>query len=326
MFLDDLREKLRFKHYSLKTESVYTHWVKRFILFHGKRHPKDMGRKEIEAFLSSLAKSGRGAKTQNQAYSAIKFMYLNLLEKEIGEINSLRAKESKRIPAVLSRTDTMRVLDAVHGHPYNLITRTLYGTGMRLGEVLNLRVKDVDFGRYVVTVRNGKGNKDRTTTLPHSLIKPLMDQLGEARNYWNIDKHRNMPGVYVPDALDVKYPDIGKEFGWFWVFPAEDYSVDPRSKIRRRHHIHESGLQRAVRDAAKSVGLLVRVSPHTFRHCFATHLLEAGYDIRTVQELLGHNDVKTTMIYTHVIRPGGQFGVVSPLDSTPVEGTIRLET
>ena len=324
MFMDDLQENIRLKHYSIKTEQAYLHWAKRFILFHGKQHPKDMGKAEIEEFLSFLAKSGRGAKTQNQAYSAIKFMYFYLLEREIGDISSLRAKESTRIPTVLNRTDTLRVLDAIQGHPHNLIARVLYGSGLRLGEALQLRVKDIDFGRGIITVRSGKGDKDRTTTLPYSLTKPLMDQLGEARNYWNIDRHRNMPGVYIPDSLDVKYPDIGKEFGWFWVFPAEEYSIDPRSKIRRRHHIHESGLQRAVRDAAKSINLLVRVSPHTFRHCFATHLLEAGYDIRTVQELLGHKDVKTTMIYTHVIRPGGQFGVVSPLDSVPVRDTIHL--
>lgn len=323
MFLDDLREKIRLKHFSLKTERAYLGWAKRFILFHGKRHPKDMGKPEIEAFLSSLAKAGRGAKTQNQAYSAVKFMYLELLGREIGNISSLRAKESTRIPTVLSRSDTIKVLDAVQGHPYNLTARVLYGSGLRLGEALQLRVKDVDFGRGLITVRNGKGDKDRTTTLPHSLIKPLMDQLMEARNYWNIDRHRNMPGVQVPNALDIKYPDIGKEYGWFWVFPADDYSTDPISGIRRRHHIHESGVQRAVKDASRIAGLLVRVSPHTFRHCFATHLLEAGYDIRTVQELLGHKDVKTTMIYTHVIRPGGQFGVVSPLDSILVGDTIQ---
>ncbi|RPJ29145.1 MAG: integron integrase [Chloroflexi bacterium] len=323
MFLDDLRDKLIEKHYSYKTEQAYVQWVKRFILFNGKRHPREMGKVELESFLTSLAKNGLGAKSQNQAYSAIKFMYLELLGKDLGNLGSLRAKETQRIPAVLSRTDTLRVLDAVREHPYNLIARTLYGGGLRLGECLHLRVKDIDFGRYVIIVHNGKGDKDRTTTLPHSLIKPLMDQLGEARNYWNIDRHRNMPGVQIPNSLDVKYPGIGKEFGWFWVFPAPEYSIDPRSRIRRRHHIHESGVQRAVRDAAKSIDLLVRVSPHTFRHCFATHLLEAGYDIRTVQELLGHKDVKTTMLYTHVIRPGGEFGVVSPLDSVHTEDTIR---
>jgi integron integrase len=323
MFLDDLRDKIRMKHLSHKTEKAYVQWARRFILFHNKRHPREMGETEVCAFLTNLAKVGVCSSTQNQAYHAIKFMYKALLGMEIGDVNSMRAKESRRIPTVLSRSDTLRVLDAVRGNPHNLIARVLYGSGLRLNEALQLRVKDVDFGRGIITVRCGKGDKDRTTPLPHSLLKPLMDQLGEARNYWNIDRHRNMPGVWVPGALGRKYPKIGEEFGWFWVFPADDYSVDPVSGIKRRHHIHESGLQKSVNIASRSAGILVRVSPHTFRHCFATHLLEAGYDIRTVQELLGHKDVKTTMIYTHVIRPGGQSGVVSPLDNVPHGNIIR---
>jgi len=323
LLLDSIRDKARMKHFSHKTEKAYVQWAERYIRFHGIRHPAEMGTAEIEMFLTDLAKRGRSASTQNQAFAAILFLYREVLGVDVGNVQAMRAQESRRLPTILSRYETVQVLDAVEGEPYNLMARVLYGAGLRLNECLQLRIKDVDFGREVITVRAGKGDKDRTTTLPRSLVKPLMDQMGTARNFWNIDRQRKMPGVQVPNSLDVKYPNIGEDWGWFWVFPADDYSRDPRSGIRRRHHVHESGVQRAVKAAGQKVKLLVRVTPHLFRHCFATHLIEAGYDIRTVQELLGHKDVKTTMVYTHVIRPGGQFGVVSPLDNALPADVIR---
>lgn len=314
--LDQMAEKIIALHYSPKTRDAYIEWARKYILFHGKRHPREMGIAEVEAYVNHLANERRvSASTQNQAFHAIKFLYVQVLKIELPEINLLRAKESKRLPTVLSREDTFRVLDEIDGEPFNLMARLLYGAGLRLKECQSLRVKDIDFGSCIITVRGGKGNKDRTVPLPHSLVKPLMDQLGIARNLWNIDCQRGMPGVYVPDALDVKYPNIGSEFGWFWVFPAQAYSIDPETKIRRRHHQHESELQRHIHAAAKRAGVDQRVSPHVFRHCFATHLLRDGYDIRTVQELMGHNDVKTTMVYLHVNMPGGWKGVTSPLDN-----------
>ncbi len=314
-FMDGLRDRMRMRHMSYKTEKTYLHWVERFIRFHGMRHPREMGRGEVESFVMGLARRKVSASTQNQALAAILFMYREELGMEIENAQALRASGHKHLPTIMSRYDTVRVLELVEGEPFNLIARILYGSGLRLGEALQMRVKDIDFGREIVTVREGKGGKDRTTTLPRSLIKPLMDQLAVARGFWNVDRQRKMPGVQVPGALDVKYPNIGEDWGWFWVFPADEYSVDPRSKIRRRHHVHESGVQRAVKIAGRKAGITTRVTPHLFRHCFATHLLESGYDIRTVQELLGHKDVKTTMVYTHVIRPGGWMGVRSPLDN-----------
>jgi integron integrase len=215
------------------------------------------------------------------------------------------------------------VLDAIGDQVFGLMARLLYGAGLRLQECQQLRIKDIDFGSAIIMVRGGKGNKDRSVPLPRMLIKPLMDQMNVARNLYNIDRQRGMPGVFVPDALAVKYPNIGCEWGWFWVFPAQSYSVDPVSKIRRRHHQHESGLQRAIRAAALKAGMVQRVAPHTFRHCFATHLLWRGYDIRTVQELMGHESIKTTMVYLHLLNPGGWKGVESPLDNVPVEDVIR---
>jgi integron integrase len=321
--LEQLEDKIRAKHYSRKTVDAYVNWCKRFILFHGKRHPKEMGRPEIEKYVSYLANECKIAgSTQNQCLAALLFMYRELLGIEIERVSGIRAREGKRLPTVLNREETFRILEAVEGEPFNLMARLLYGAGLRLAECQNLRIKDVDFGGKIM-VRGGKGDKDRTVPLPKSLVKPLMDQMAIARNYYNIDRQSKMPGVFVPDALEVKYPKIGEEWGWFWVFPAVNYSVDPESKIRRRHHQHESELQRHIRAAALKVGILPRVGPHTFRHCFATHLLWAGYDIRTVQDLMGHKDVKTTMVYLHILYPGGWKGVESPLDNVPVESLIR---
>jgi integron integrase len=241
---------------------------------------------------------------------------------DVSNVQAMRAKQSKRLPVVLNRTDTMRVLDCVESETFNLMARLLYGAGLRLQECQNLRIKDVDFGTGIIMVRAGKGDKDRTVPLPRTLVKPLMDQMNISRNFWNIDRQRGMPGVFVPDALEVKYPNIGCDWGWFWVFPAQNYSVDPVSRIRRRHHQHESELQRAIRSAAIKAGVTQRISPHVFRHCFASHLLWNGYDIRTVQELMGHNSVKTTMVYLHILHPGGWKGVESPLDNVPVGNVI----
>ena len=322
--LEQLIDQIRMKHYSRKTGEAYGNWCKQFILFHNKRHPREMGVKEIEAFLNYLANVRKvSASTQNQALYAIEFLYREVLGIQIARVDSLRAKESKRLPIVLNREDTRRVLDEISSEPFALMARLLYGAGLRLKECQQLRFKDIDFSVGIITVRGGKGDKDRTVPLPAMLVKPLMDQMGIARRLFEIDRQRGMPGVQVPNALDVKYKNIGCELGWFWIFPAQNYSVDPETKITRRHHQHESELQRAIRAGAHRAGVLQHVTPHTFRHCFATHLLGNGYDIRTVQELMGHNSVKTTMIYLHVLQPAGWKGVQSPLDNMPVESLIR---
>jgi len=316
--LDQLAERIQTRHYSRKTQTAYVQWCRRYILYHNKRHPAEMGKPEIQHYMDYLANQAQvAASTQNQALHAILFLYREILGVDIQGVQTLRAKEAKRLPTVLNREDTARVLDCVDGDPFNLMAHMLYGCGLRLNECLQLRVKDIDFGLMTVTVRAGKGDKDRTVPLPRKLVKPVMDQLNIARHLHEIDRQRGMPGVYVPNALDRKYPNIGCEWGWFWVFPAQNYSVDPETKIRRRHHQHESELQRVIRAGALKAKITKRVSPHTFRHCFATHLLWAGHDIRTVQELMGHNDIKTTMVYLHILHPGGA-GVESPLDKLDV--------
>lgn len=317
--LESIKHKVRQKNYSQRTAERYADWARDFIIFNKKKHPREMGKLEIEAYLSYLANVRHlSASSRNQCYYALKFMYKEVLGVEIEQIQGLAAKESKRLPNVLNREDTAKVLSLVEDEPFSIMAQMLYGCGLRLKECQNLRVKDIDFGLMTVTVRAGKGDKDRTVPLPRRLVKPLMDQLAIARHYHEIDIKRGMPGVYVPDALDRKYPNIGCEWGWFWIFPAKSYSVDPETKIRRRHYQHESELQRAIRSAATSAGVTKRVSPHTFRHCFATHLILAGYDIRTVAELMGHKDVKTTMIYLHILQPGGK-GVESPLDKLELD-------
>ena len=322
--LDQLADAIRMRHYSRKTVSAYVNWCRQYILFHNKRHPREMGAVEIEAFLNHLANVRHvAASTQEQARHAIQFLYAQVLKIDLGELNHLRAKSTKRMPTIMSREDTAKVLDEVDGEPFSLMARLLYGAGLRLQECQRLRFKDVDFGSYVIMVRGGKGNKDRTVPLPKMLVKPLMDQMGIARKLFEIDRQRGMPGVWVPDALDVKYPNIGAELGWFWIFPAQNYSVDPETKIRRRHYQHESELQRAIQRAARKAGVYQHVTPHVFRHCFASHLLWAGYDVRTVQDLLGHNNVKTTMVYLHLNQPAGWKGVQSPLDMMPVESLIQ---
>lgn len=279
------------------------------------RHPRELGAREVSAYLSYLANERDvAAATQQQALSALLFLYKQVLEIELPWPNDLvRPKKPARLPTVLHVDEVMRLLDALRPE-HALMGRLLYGTGMRLMECLRLRVKDVDFLRREILIRDGKGGKDRVTVLPVSLVTPLQRQLKAARILFEHDRAAGLPGVHLPHALERKYPEAGSSWAWFWVFPAVGLSVDPRSGIERRHHAHEKSLQRAMKQAVGLAGLNKPVSVHTLRHSFATHLLESGYDIRTVQELLGHSDVSTTMIYTHVLNRGGR-GVVSPLDA-----------
>jgi integron integrase len=312
--LDQVRDKIRVKHYSIRTETQYLQWIKRFIFFHGKRHPRDLGAVEVEAFLSHLATEGNvSASTQNQALSALLFLYREVLGVVLPWMDTMvRAKKPQRLPVVLNRSEIALVMERMEG-TYSLMARLLYGTGMRLMECCRLRVKDIDFGRREILIREGKGAKDRVTMLPETLILPLQEHLAKRRRLYEDDFAKGMAEVFLPDALARKYPSAASEWAWQYVFPSGSYSVDPRSGHERRHHIDEKLLQRAVKRAVVASGITKLATPHTLRHSFATHLLESGYDIRTVQELLGHSDVSTTMIYTHVLNKGGR-GVVSPLD------------
>jgi integron integrase len=312
--LDQVRGKIRFKHYSLRTEQAYLDWIKRFIRHFGKRHPRELGAADVEAFLTHLAVAGRvAAATQNQAKSAILFLYREVLEAELPWLDGVEsAKAPRRLPVVLTR-DEVGALLARLPCTYGLICRLLYGTGMRLMEGLRLRVKDVDFACGEILVRDGKGFKDRVTMLPASVVEDLRAHLERVRALHDRDLAAGHGEVWLPYALDRKYPNAGREWGWQYVFPSAGLAVDPRSGAVRRHHVQDQPVQRALKQAVRDVGLAKPATPHTLRHSFATHLLEGGYDIRTVQELLGHSDVKTTMIYTHVLNRGGR-GVVSPLD------------
>lgn len=312
--LEEVRRRLRVKHYSLRTEAVYIGWIKRFVVANGKRHPRDMGVAEIEAFLSTLAVEGQvAASTQNQALSALLFLYRDVLAIDLPWMeNVVRAKRPQRLPVVLSKGEVTALLARLAGREA-LMAGLLYGSGLRLMECTRLRVKDVDFVRGELTVRNGKGGKDRKTVLPLTLRAGLRRQVEDVRVMHAGDLAKGMGAVYLPFALARKYPNAPKELAWQYVFPASRVSVDPRDGSKRRHHIDEKLLQRAVRAAAQELGIDKPVSPHTLRHCFATHLLESGSDIRTVQELLGHKDLATTQIYTHVLNRGAG-GVLSPLD------------
>jgi integron integrase len=312
--LDRVREVLRVKHYSFRTEQAYTAWIRRYILFHHKRHPQEMGAPEVGAFLTHLAVERHvAASTQNQALCALLFLYNEVLHLDIGPVDSIRAKRPKRLPTVLSWDEANRVLGAMAG-THQLVARLLYGSGLRLIEVLRLRVKDLDFAYRQVLVRDGKGQKDRVTVLPSVLEEPLKAHLQRVAMIHRQDLDGGYGAVFLPYALAVKYPNANREWTWQYVFPSGNLSVDPRSGVTRRHHLGESSVQRAVRKAAQLAGIDKHVTCHTFRHSFATHLLKDGYDIRTVQELLGHKDVKTTMIYTHVLSKGG-LAVRSPLDA-----------
>ncbi len=312
--LDQVRDRLRLKHYSIRTETQYVQWIRRFIIFHDKRHPREMGVLELEAFLTHLAVEGRvAASTQNQALSALLFLYREVLAINLPWLdNVVRAKTPQRLPVVLTRQEVVSVLEAMSG-VYGLMARLLYGTGMRLMECVRLRVKDVDFEQAEILIRDGKGAKDRVTMLPQSLVEALRAHLKIRQRLYEEDRAKGLASVYLPDALDRKYPNAAVDWAWQYIFNSGSYSIDPRSGTERRHHIDEKLLQRAVKKAVMASGIAKLATPHTFRHSFATHLLQSGYDIRTVQELLGHADVQTTMIYTHVLNRGGR-GVVSPLD------------
>lgn len=312
--LDAVRNRCRLKHYSIRTEQAYSGWIRRFILFHGKVHPRLMGAPEVEQFLTHLAVGCNvAAGTQNQALSALLFLYKEILGVQLPWLESVtRAKRPQRVPTVLSAVEVQWVLARLEGRDW-LMASLLYGTGMRLMECVRLRVKDVDFARNEITVRDGKGGKDRHTVLPAMLVEPLVRQLDRVRELHRDDMNAGYAGVYLPHALARKYAKAPMEIAWQYVFPAAKVSTDPRGGAVRRHHVDEGLLQRAVRRAVVGAGISKPASCHTLRHSFATHLIEAGYDIRTVQELLGHADVATTQIYTHVLNRGGS-GVLSPLD------------
>jgi integron integrase len=313
--LDRVRERVRTLHYSLRTEDAYVLWIKRFILFHEKRHPQEMGAPELEAFLTHLAvQRNVAASTQNQALSAILFLYREVLERPLEELGRIApARRPERLPTVLTRDEVRSVLDRLDGTA-RLMASLLYGSGLRLLECLRLRIKDVDFGQRHLIVRDGKGQKDRVTLLPQVLEAPLRRQIDRVRILHQQDLDDGYGRVYLPHALSEKYPGADRQFGWQYLFPSARRSIDPRTGIVRRHHAAERALQRAVAEAVRRAGILKPASCHTLRHSFATHLLEAGQDIRTIQELLGHNDVRTTMIYTHVLQ-AGPLGVRSPLDA-----------
>jgi integron integrase len=311
--LDKVRTELRTNHYSRKTEDAYTNWIKRFILFHNKRHPKDMGAEEIKAFVDNLVTNHHvSSATQNQALQGILFLYKNILNKDVGWIENIkRSSRVKHLPVVLSKKEVEKVFNNLDG-TNKIIVSLLYGGGLRLSEALRLRIKDIDFDYKQILVRDGKGEKDRHTILPDSLISELKQHLNRVYLKHKEDLKNGKGETILPYVLKKKYPNAGKEFGWQYAFPADKFIKDKEIGLIFRWHIHESTLQRAVKEAVKKAGLIKSASPHTFRHSFATHLLENGYDIRTIQELLGHNSVKTTMIYTHVLNRG--LGVKSPLD------------
>jgi len=315
--LDQVRDKIRFKHYSLSTEKTYIAWIKQFILYHHKRHPVEMGSLEVEAFLTYLATQRNvSSSTQNQALSAILFLYREVLAVNLPWLENFeRSKKPRRLPVVLTMTEVQALLQATSTapEPIGLVIKLLYGTGMRLMEAVRLRVKDLELERREIIVRDGKGGKDRVTMLPESLAEAMRVHLALRRNWHEQDIILGKVDVWLPDALAIKSPNASKEWGWQYVFAAKNYSIDPRNNSERRHHIEEKQVQRYVKRAAQAAGITKPTSPHTLRHSFATHILQAGYDIRTVQELLGHSDVATTMIYTHVLNKGGK-GVISPLD------------
>ena len=314
--MDEVRRRIRLKRYSLRTEQAYTAWIRRFILANGKRHPRELGAAEVERFLSGLAvQGGVAASTQNQALSALLFLYREVLRIDLPWLQEVvRAKRPRRLPVVLSTDEVRRLLAAMDGRPW-LIASLLYGTGMRLMECLRLRVKDVDFARNEICVRDGKGGKDRRTMLPRSLHEPLLREIERARSLHARDLAEGFGETRLPHALARKYPRAGCEFGWQFVFPSANRAADPLGGRERRHHFDDAMLSRALKRAAAAAGIVKPLGAHALRHSFATHLLEAGYDLRTIQELLGHKDVSTTQIYTHVLNRGGR-GVMSPLDAS----------
>jgi integron integrase len=316
--LDQVRERARYLHYSLRTEDAYVYWVRFFVRWHGLKHPRDMVAPEVQSFLTMLASQRHASSsTHNQALSAILFLYREVLGAELPWMQDLnRPGYTRRIPTVLSPEEVARLLQEMEG-TIQLVGRLLYGTGMRLMEALRLRIKDVEFDKRVIVVREAKGNKDRVVMLPRSLEAALRDQLSAARAQWHQDRRDRHLGVDVPHALEKKYPKVGQTWGWFWMFPSPSLSTDPLTGEIRRHHLGEERLQRAIKRAVARANIHQRVSAHTLRHSFATHLLQAGTDIRTVQELLGHSDVSTTMIYTHVLKVSAGTAK-SPLDAISI--------
>jgi len=313
--LDQYRDAMRVRHYSQRTEETYISWVRQFIIYHKKRHPREMGVEEINAFITHLVNQRNiAASTQNQALSSILFLYRHVLGIELNEnaLIPLRPSKPKRVPTVLSPAEAKRVIDRMDG-VHKIMAQIMYGSGLRLMEVLRLRVKDLDFANRQIIVRDGKGENDRLTVFPALLLAPLQLHLKTVKAQHELDLSQGFGTVYLPYALQRKYPNANREFAWQYVFPAPALSIDPVSGIKQRHHLGEAALQRAVKRAARLARINKAVTPHTFRHSFATQLLQNGYDIRTVQELFGHKDVKTTMIYTHVLQRGAG-AVRSPLD------------
>ena len=318
--LDQVRERIRYLHYSLQTEKVYVYWTKAFVLWAarsggGFTHPREMGQAEVEGFLTMLATEKQvSPATHRQALNALLFLYRQVLGMELPWMQQIgRPPERKRIPVVLTTQEVQAILHLMAGVEA-LMAALLYGSGLRLREALGLRVKDVDFARHAIVVRSGKGDKDRVVMLPKALAPRLQAQLAHAREVWGQDRASGRCGVYLPHALERKYPRAGESWAWFWVFPSQKLSVDPQSGVERRHHLFEERLNRHLKKAVAQAGIAKHVSVHTLRHSFATHLLQAGTDIRTVQELLGHSDVSTTMIYTHVLKVAAG-GTASPLDA-----------
>ena len=313
--LDQVRNRIRVKHYSIRTEKTYIQWIKSYIHFHDLQHPKTLYASHIEAFLTHLAVNRNvSASTQNQALSAILFLYKEVLEIELPYLDGItRAKKPLHVPVVFTANEAKSVIKNLPV-PYALMAKLLYGSGLRLMECVRLRVKDIDFHYKTISVRGGKGAKDRVTLLPDQVIEPLKFQLKKAKELHVLDIEAGLGRVYLPFALERKYPNANQEWGWQYVFPASKRAIDPRSGVERRHHLGEQGLQRSVKSSITKSNIFKNASCHTFRHSFATHLLESGYDIRTVQELLGHKDVRTTQIYTHVLERGGN-AVKSPLDN-----------
>jgi integron integrase len=313
--LDQLRERIRYLHYSIRTEEAYVHWVRAFVRFHGLRHPKEMGADEVRAFLSWLAVERHvSVSTHRQALSALLFLYRQVFGQQLPWMDALERPQRKpRLPVVLTTAEVRAVLALLEG-THAVLAQLLYGTGMRITEALQLRTKDIDFERRVVVVRCGKGGKDRVVMLPATLVPALKAQLQRAHGLWQADARAGRSGVYMPDALERKYPRAGASWAWFWVFPQAEHSTCPRAGVLRRHHVYDQTFQRAFRQAVLAAGIARPATPHTLRHSFATHLLQAGTDIRTVQKLLGHSDVSTTMVYTHVLEVAGG-AVRSPLDA-----------